>query len=241
MLPPVEVTKQDPGDDEVQPELARLPAGRHGLPREFVIRNQRERLIAGVAKVVVEQGLAKASITSISAAAGVSRRTFYDNFETKEECFGAAIDVVARHLRAEVIEAVGTQTEWSDQVREGIRTVLRFFATSPDLARIAIVETLAAGPEFATRYRLNIEDFIPLLAEGRNHRDGQAPLPEDTEASLLGGMFMLIARYVAKDEIARLEELQPDLVEYILTPYLGGKAAARIAAEPAPSAGTSQT
>ena len=93
------VSKVGPAGDDAALRLAKLPPGRHGLPREFVTQNQRDRLAAGTIAVVAERGFNAATITQICAAAGVSRRTFYAYFSSKEECFFAAYDTIAEHLR----------------------------------------------------------------------------------------------------------------------------------------------
>src|SRR5215467_16170916 len=93
---------------EYPPELARLPPGRHGLPREFVARNQRERLIAGLAEAIAENGYASTTIAHITRHAAVSRRTFYEHFNSKDECFVAAYEAVMEQLR-ERIEAAYEQ------------------------------------------------------------------------------------------------------------------------------------
>ncbi|HEX4307950.1 MAG TPA: helix-turn-helix domain-containing protein, partial [Solirubrobacterales bacterium] len=83
----------DQGDaGEYPPELSRLPPGRHGLPRDFVVHNQRERLIAGLAEAVAEKGYGGTTIADITRHAAVSRRTFYEHFDGKDECFVAAFD-----------------------------------------------------------------------------------------------------------------------------------------------------
>jgi AcrR family transcriptional regulator len=82
----------DSGDSKYPPltKLIRLPPGRHGLPRELVRRNQRERLIAGATKAVEERGFAKATVSDIVRHAGISRKTFYEHFANKEECLEIA-------------------------------------------------------------------------------------------------------------------------------------------------------
>ena len=85
---------------EYPPELSRLPPGRHGLPRDFVVHNQRERLIAGLAEAVAEKGYGGTTIADITRHAAVSRRTFYEHFDGKDECFVAAFDTVTEQLKA---------------------------------------------------------------------------------------------------------------------------------------------
>lgn len=218
---------------ELPPELARLPAGRHGLPREFVVHNQRERLIAGLAEAVAEHGFANTTISHITKAAAVSRRTFYEHFESKEDCFLTAYDVVLEQLRERVIAAAEAEEEWPRKVRGGIAALLRFFAAEPALARLGMVESLVAGPEIAARHREAIESFIPFLRLGRvgllDDEDLQR-LPETTEDAIVGGMTLLIGRRVAAGRAEKLEELLPDLVMFALTPYLGPVEAERVAA-----------
>ena len=63
----------------------RPPRRRHGLPRDFVAQNQRDRLTAGTIAAICEHGYHETTISQIAAAAGVSRRTFYDHFINKQD------------------------------------------------------------------------------------------------------------------------------------------------------------
>jgi len=221
----------EPGTD-LPPELARLPPGRHGLPQEFVVHNQRERLIAGLAIAVAEHGYAATTISHVTKAAAVSRRTFYEHFESKEDCFLAAYDIVLEQIRDRVVAAAEAEEEWPERIRAGIATLLGFFASEPDLARLGMVESFVAGPRIAERHREAIESFIPLLRLARVgllDNDEVADLPDTTEDAIVGGMALLIARRVVGGRASELEELLPDLVLFALTPYIGAGEAERIA------------
>jgi AcrR family transcriptional regulator len=74
------------------PTLSKLPPGRHGLPRGFVLDNQRTRLLAGTARAVYDHGYASSTIEQITAAAAVSRRTFYEHFDGKDQAVAAMVD-----------------------------------------------------------------------------------------------------------------------------------------------------
>jgi AcrR family transcriptional regulator len=216
---------------EYPPELSRLPPGRHGLPREFVVHNQRERLIAGLAEAVAENGYASTTIAHITRHAAVSRRTFYEHFSSKDECFVAAYDTVMEQLRERVDGAYQEQAEWPQAVRAGIAAMLAFLASEPNLARLSMVESLVAGPVVVERYDAAIRGLVPYLEAGR---EGCSPevlsrLSPTTEEALVGGMVSLISRRIIADRTAELEQLLPDLVEFALTPYLGSAAAAKVA------------
>jgi AcrR family transcriptional regulator len=218
--------------EEYPPELARLPPGRHGLPREFVARNQRERLIAGLAEAVAEHGYAGTTIAHITRHAAVSRRTFYEHFSSKDECFVAAYETVMAELRGRVAEAIEAEGgEWPQAIRAGIAAMLGFLAAEPHLARLCMVEALVAGPLVVERYDAAIRSFVPYFEQGREDLPPEqlALLSPSTEEALVGGMVSLISRRVIGGRAEQLEELLPDLVEFALTPYLGSEEAARLA------------
>jgi AcrR family transcriptional regulator len=215
------------------PELARLPPGRHGLPREFVVHNQRERLIAGLAEAIAENGYSGTTIAHITRHAAVSRRTFYEHFNSKDECFVVAYDTVMNELRERVSAGFEEADDWPHAVRSGIKAMLSFLAAEPHLARLCMVEALVAGPVVVERYDAAIQSFVPYFQGGREGRSPEvlARLSPTTEEALVGGMVSLISRRIIAGKAEELEDLLPDLVEFTLTPYLGSEEAAKIAAE----------
>ena len=216
---------------EYPPELARLPPGRHGLPREFVARNQRERLIAGLAEAVAENGYAGTTIAHITRHAAVSRRTFYEHFSSKDECFIAAYDTVMEELNRSVGEAFEREEEWPQAVRAGLAAMLEFLSNEPHLARLSMVEALVAGPVLVERYDAAIQSLVPYFQAGREGRPAEvlAGLSPTTEEALVGGIVSLISRRIFAERTGELESLLPDLTEFALTPYLGSGEAAKVA------------
>lgn len=214
-------------------ELGPLPAGRHSYSREQVAHHQRERLIAGLAQAVAEKGYAAVTLADIVGYAQVSRRVFYVNFDSREQCFLAAFDVVVAHLREQVLAALAPVDGWPRQAIVAIRTALAFLAAEPDLARLCLVESRVAGPIVSTRLGAAAGEIVPLLRRGRAERPEGERLPDSTEDSIVGSLVSLAQRKVAAGEAARLEDLLPDCVELVLLPYLGSAEAARLAREAA--------
>jgi AcrR family transcriptional regulator len=204
----------------------RLPPGRHGLPRAFVAENQRERLLNGMVEAVAEHGYNAATIGAIAEAAKISRRTFYEYFEGKEDCFLAAYEMIDAHVRGSMLTAGDPAEPWPEQVRERLAALLDALSRDKAVARFYLTEPLAAGGEVAARYR----DAMQLLAETIRP---ESPLSEmDVEVrdqALMGGIATLIARRLNAGAADRLPELLPDLVELALTPYLGRDEARRLA------------
>jgi len=212
-------------------ELGPLPAGRHGFSREQVAHHQRERLIAGLAEAVAEKGYAAVTLTDIVKHAKVSRRVFYANFEGKEQCFVAAFEVVVDHLRELIGEAVEAVDGWPQQALAATRVVLAFLASEPDLARLCLVESRAAGPAVTARFNQAAGEMAPLLRQGRAERTEAERLPDSTEDSTIGALVSLVQRKVVAGEAPQLENLLPDCAELVLLPYLGSIEATHLVAQ----------
>lgn len=209
--------------------LGPLPAGRHGFSREQVAHHQRERLIAGLATAVAEHGYQAVTITHITKQARVSRRVFYENFESREECFLAAFEIVVGHIRELAAEATAPIPDWPHRAIAASRAVLSFLAAEPDLARLCLVESQSAGPAVAARFHEAVQQAVPFLEQGRAERERAADLPPTTEESTIGALVLLASRKVAAGEAERLEDLLPDFAEFVLAPYLGAEEAGRLA------------
>ena len=145
----------------------RLPAGRHGLPREFIAQNQRERIVTALVDTVAERGYNATTVANITKAASVSRRTFYEHFADKEACFLAAYEMVADHIAASMRAAAESFEEWPQQVRAALATMLRFLAGEPELARLCMIEPVAAGGKIAARHRDSMQGLVEILKAGR--------------------------------------------------------------------------
>ena len=222
-------TKAAPATDAAAATSPRLPAGRHGLPREFIAQNQRERIITALVDTVAKRGYNATTVAHITKAASVSRRTFYEHFADKEACFLAAYEMVADHIRDSMQVAAEAFEEWPQKVRAALGTMLTFLAGEPDLAKVCMIEPVAAGGEIAARHRASMQGFVEILKAGRPEHSGERPLPEATEATLVGGIVSLIVREINAGRTEKLEQLLPDLVELTLAPYLGADQAAKLA------------
>jgi AcrR family transcriptional regulator len=198
-----------------------LPPGRHGLPRSFVVQNQRERILAAVADVSSAASFADMSVEDIISAAGVSRRTFYEHFKNKQDAFLAAYDEAAKQLLTAVRAAYESSKGFADRVRAGLEAFLGLLAADPAFARMCIVEVMAAGAEAVQRRNDAMRAFATLIEENaRELLDESPPSPIAAETAV-GGVYDVIYTRIQNGEVAKLPELAPDLVYSVLLPYVG--------------------
>jgi AcrR family transcriptional regulator len=213
------------GQDDLALRLARLPPGRHGLPRDFVVRNQRDRLAAGIIAVVAARGLNDATIAEVCTAAGVSRRTFYAYFSSKEDCYLSTYGRIVEYVRGAADEAAADADDWPGRVAAKLSTPLKLFAANPDLARFSLVAPQRAGGRVTVRYRQLMSQAVEYLCEGMPPPPATRQPSEAVAASLVGGMVALVDRKLDEGRAGELPQLLPDLLELFLTPYLGRVAA----------------
>jgi AcrR family transcriptional regulator len=218
---------------ELSPELAlsKLPPGRHNLPRSFIARNQRFRIVAAMLQVLPQHGYPGTTIGHVTQQAGVSRAAFYQQFESKEECFLATYDLAGQWLCERVERAVSGEVEWPVRVRAGVSEALRLLAANPAIAHLFAVEALQAGPAARERQQACLVRFADALRAGRQPDRGE--LPAELEDLLLGGVLSLIARYVDSGRAEQLPDATAELVQYLLIPYLEPEETRRIADEAA--------
>lgn len=204
-----------------------LPRGRHGLPREFITSNQRERLLAAIADSLDEHGYDGTTVALISKRARVSKSDFYRHFKSKDECFFAAYDEAIERLRAEVLASCEQRRDWADGVCTALATALSALAAQPAQANLLLVEGLRAGPGIYGRFQAAVDGFVPCLRAGAPG-EGSGEAVAAADEAVVGGIASLLGRRVLAGEAERLEEALPELAEFALTPYLGVVEARRI-------------
>jgi AcrR family transcriptional regulator len=212
----------------VADDAQRLPRGRHGLLPGAVVENQRQRLIRAVPVVVREKGFVAMTVEDLAGRAGVSRKTFYENFHDKRDCFLASYRQSAQELTAVVSSAAAAGTEWPERVRFALAALLRFLAARPDVAYMAVIEVMAAGPEALAERDAAVAGFAVLLGD-----EALAAAPEPAPRLLLetiaGAISQLIYAAVLADQAEELEQLLPTIMYMVLVPMHGPLAAAAMA------------
>jgi AcrR family transcriptional regulator len=211
----------------------KLPSGRHGLPRAFVIHNQRERMLVAVAEVVSRKGYAAMTVRDVIGEAGVSRRTFYEHFHNKEDAFLAAYDHVVDHVLGEVSAAYLRGESWAEGVGLGIQAFVDYLAKDPAVAHVCIVEVLAAGPRALARRSSAMERFRGFIAPGLEQMPATLRAPQSAPDTVIGGIYEMVYGHVLRGETRRLPELAPDLLHTAIVPFVGREEAARASREAA--------
>jgi AcrR family transcriptional regulator len=203
--------------DATPPKVERIRP-RSGLSRLEVRAIQRRRILDGLAIALAYHGYEDTKITDVVELAGVSRPTFYEFFEGKEQCFAAAYGDGVERLVDVVEMAIEGERDWATCLSVGLSAGLDHLAASPPLAHLLLVESLAASRPA----RLEHERSLARLAQALRPPRGAdvAAVSEETARLLAGGLASLLSSRVLAGEAECLPESHELLLRYLLAPLL---------------------
>lgn len=188
--------------------------------------SQRSRIHQAMIEVVAERGYPETRVVDVIGVAGVSRKTFYELFDSKEDCFLAAYDVLLGNLLAEATDAFELKqgSPWAERVGVALEALLVHLSEHPEEARFAIVEVLAAGPKALARRDAALRQFTGFLEPGRS--ETSVELPGITAMAVAGGVNELLYSEILHGAVSRLPARLPDLMFWVTLPFLGAAGAA---------------
>lgn len=193
-----------------------LPAGWEDDPKQLA---QRERMFDAMVRAVAERGYAKVTVADVVALAKVSRTTFYEHFEDKEDCYLKTYEAGTQRVIAWCATPVAESglEDWHDRVRLGLGAFLEVLAANPDLARALLVDVLGAGPRAVALRRQTFAAFISLFRPaptGRRPADvALRRVPDVWLRALVGGIAELVQEHILLHGAESLMKLHETLVE----------------------------
>ena len=171
----------------------------------------RRRLLEGMGRAVAQKGYGEVTIADIVAAAGVSRRTFYEHFKTKAQCLIALYAAASTNALEVLQKAIDPSHDWETQVERAISAYFDCLGQNPVLLRTLFVELLGLGVGgLAARRRVNQElaDFmLHVINVPARARRNKPPLQADIAMAVVGGINELILEAIERDRTDRLQEL----------------------------------
>jgi len=197
--------------------------------------SQRARMLDAVTRAVAEKGYSRVTVGDVVSVAGVSRRTFYEQFKDKEDCFLAAYATGTEALIGDMVEAslsVGDDADWREVLEAAIETYVGTLAADPEFARTFLVDVLGAGPaavELRRRvYEQFVQQYVILARRAARQQPELGEVPEIYLRALVGGIGELVQQHVLTRDARSLPELAPVLVQLVKAVIQGAGAPAVI-------------
>jgi AcrR family transcriptional regulator len=160
---------------------------------------QRARMIAALVEVAGERGVGGVTVAHVVARSGVSRRTFYELFEDREDCFLAALDQAVERGARRVVPAFQAAGSWRERVRAGLAALLEYLDDEPGMGALCIVDALGAGPVALERRKQVVGTLIDAVHEGRKGARTDAKPTRLTAEGIVGAVLAVLhARLAAR-------------------------------------------
>jgi AcrR family transcriptional regulator len=211
----------------------RLPSGRHALPREIVVKSQRERIVDATAAIVAEKGLAGLTIPEIASRAGVSRETFYEMYPTKRDVFVGAQKVgMHQALGVGVAAFEAAMPDWPRAIAAGVRALIAYLESEPEHAHLSIVDAFGANPDTIKVRNETLTAFATYFRRGYELAREEVGVPAIAADAVVGGAWQVLHHEIEDERIADLSDATPALIYLLLTPFIGPRQAAKVALEP---------
>ena len=221
---------QQTGNVKPRPRTSPSP-----LPRGRVTEIQRRRMLAAALEAVGEDGYARMTVAQVISRAKVSRKTFYDVFADREDCFLAALEQTVGQVATRVRDAYEGEPAWRDAIRAGLSELLIFLDEEPALARLCLVEALGAGPRVLERRAELLEDLAAIVDRGRVVSNAVREPPEVAAEGVVGAVFAVLHTRALERRAERFACLLGSLMNIVVLPYLGARAAGRELSRPTPA------
>jgi AcrR family transcriptional regulator len=191
-------------------------------------------MLSSAVQVVSEGGYGRMSVARITSRAGVSRRTFYDLFDNREDCFLAVFDEAITEMSELASTAFARESTWREGVRAALAALLGFCDERPELGLLVVVEALGGGPRVLERRAKVIAILSDAIDAGRAVAGQRREAPPLTAEGIVGAILGLLHARLREDGPAQLVGLLNPLMAMVVAPYLGHSAAARELDRPSP-------
>jgi AcrR family transcriptional regulator len=224
---------------------AHAPQVYNGVVRAQLADLQRARVLSAMFDVATEWGVGNVTVAHVVERSGVSRRTFYELFEDREDCFLAAFEQALGFASERVLPAYESQEMWPERIRAALSALLSFIDEEPVVGKLLIVESLSGAPRTLEHRRQAIGRITSAIDGGRTLKGipkghaadeearAAAPAPLTAEG-IVGGVLSVIHSRLVEKPREPLVGLLNQLMSMIVLPYLGSTAARRELDRPVP-------
>ncbi len=204
----------------------------HGPGKDEVERNQRARLCGATIEAVAARGYEATSVAELSRLAGVSKRTFYEQFENKQDCFLATHETIVRRAVERVGAAQRRERDWEAGLGRAFEEFVRAAIERPKAARLVLVDALVAGPAALAQTDRARRKFEQMVLSGFAQAPYGVGLPLTVARGIVYGVEHVVRLSVLDGEIEESADLAGELARWALA---HGAAAIAELSPPAPA------
>ena len=199
-----------------EPIFPRLSGGPQRMSPAEISSHQRLRLQGAMVEAVARHGFAGTTLRELVALAGVSRTTFYEHFENKQDCFLSTFDVIVEELGVRVGEAYRSGGDFRTQLLAGLGSFMDLAVEEPAAASLAAVDSLTLGAAGVAHRQRAAEAFEVLVQQSFAHSPSDREVSPITVRAIVAGIRGVTYRRLRARKAEELPGTVPELVDWAL-------------------------
>jgi AcrR family transcriptional regulator len=185
---------------------------------------RRVRLLLAMIDLIEQKGYRETTVADVIAQAKLSRKAFYEQFTSKQECLLATFDFVAEEVVRRLERAYGDSEGWPGRVEAAIRVLFESALENPGALRLSVLEIGASGPAGVERRERSIARYESFLRDALELAPGEGVVSDTVLRAFVGGIYRVLYSRVLHNRAAPIEAeellaLVPDLVAWSTSYY----------------------
>jgi TetR/AcrR family transcriptional regulator len=202
---------------QIAPLYRRLPHGPHRLEPEQVILHQRMRMHGAMIEAVAANGYEQTSVKQVVSLAGVSRRSFYEQFANKQDCFLATFDLIATRGAWRVGAAYrAADGDLEERLKAAFGALGDALQTNWKSAALVVVVAPTVGAPGMLRLRRATATFEQMLSGYFEQAPGASALPGPVIRGIAGGLHAAISACLLEGSELEVPELAEEMLRWTL-------------------------
>lgn len=182
---------------------------------EVADSEHRRRLLQGMAQVAARKGLAATTIADVVREAGVSKRTFYEHFGSKDACFLALYRAVGAGALRTLQGVVSAERPWQQQLEQALQAYLSHMTANPELLRTLFIEIHHLGLPGERARREIMDAMADFMVQTLRRGPGSRSLDEGLALAAVGGINELILRAIERGQATELPSMTATASEVV--------------------------
>jgi AcrR family transcriptional regulator len=206
------------------------------MPAEKVAEHQRARLEGAMVEAVARHGFAGTTLRELVTLAGVSKTTFYEHFDSKQDCFLATFDEIIAQATDRVSTAFREPGDFRQRLVAGLAAFMDLAVEEPAAASLAGVESLTLGAAGIARREQGSAAFELMIRQSFDHSPSPIEVSDLTVRAITGGFRGVVYHRLRAGRVEELPGLVEELADWALC-YQREPSAAMLAAAEAAARG----
>jgi AcrR family transcriptional regulator len=196
-------------------EFAQLKPG-PGTPPAEVAVHQEARLRRAMIEIVAECGYEAVKVRDVVKVAGVSSKTFYRLFGSKEDCFLRTHEAVIRSARGGLLASQLGEEDWRERPRLIYAALAHAVESDPDAAQVALVDAYMGSPAALEQAQRVEETFAGMIGASLARAPGGVAVPPMVIEGMMTGVARVVRNRLLAGHRGDLPSMEGTMMEWVM-------------------------